>query len=272
MEKLFSIGEVAKIKGVTIKALRYYHKVGILIPRYIDDITGYRYYSIDQFIYIDIIKGCRVLGTSIVELQEIFKKCNTDELLEFLKIKKYEAQENINKMKEVIENIDNLNSSVEYSKNILNNSEIKIETFKQRYIIVAPCKEVGSLKEILYYCDLEKSIKDKNLKITRERGIIYEFNLDGCIEPKYVFNGLEEDNNIEFNDNIKILPEGQYLTLAYSKEKENESKNKILNYIKKNNLKLKTCIEVELLNDFFDTESYSCQIQILIEEDKNRNY
>lgn len=266
MEKLFSIGEVAKIKGITIKALRYYHKVGILIPRYIDDTTGYRYYSIDQFIYIDIIRGCRVLGTSIVELQEIFKKCSTDELLEFLQVKKYEAQENINKMKEVIKNIDDLNSSVEYSRNVLNNNEIKIEVFKQRYIIVAPCKEIGSLKELLYYSDLEKSIKDKNLKITTERGIIYKFNLDGRIEPKYVFNGFEEDNNIEFSDNIKILPEGKYLTLAYSKEKENESKNKILNYIKKNNLKVKTCIEVELLNDFFDTKSYSCQVQMLIEE------
>lgn len=266
MKKLFSIGEVSEIKGVTIKALRYYHKVGILIPRYIDDTTGYRYYSIDQFIYIDIIKGCRVLGTSIVELQKIFKKCNTDELLEFLQTKKHEAQENINKMKEVIKNIDTLNSSVEYSKNVLNNNEIKIEVFKQRYIIVAPCKEVGSLKELLYYSDLEKSIKDKNLKINAERGIIYKFNLDGRIEPKYVFNGFEEDNNIEFNDNIKVLPEGKYLTLAYSKDKENECTNKIVNYIKKNNLKIKNCIEVDLLNDFFNIESYSCQIQMLIEE------
>ncbi|EPZ57246.1 merR regulatory family protein [[Clostridium] sordellii ATCC 9714] len=31
MKNLFSIGEVSKIKGVTIKALRYYHKMGILI-------------------------------------------------------------------------------------------------------------------------------------------------------------------------------------------------------------------------------------------------
>lgn len=267
MEKLFSIGEVAKIKGVTIKALRYYHKVGILTPRYIDDTTGYRYYSIDQFIYIDIIKVCRDLGTSIAELQEIFKKCSTDELLEFLQIKKHEAQENINKMKEVIKNIDTLNSRVEYSKNILNNNEIKIEYFKQRYIIVAPCKEVGSLKELLYYSDLDKSIKDKNLKKTRERGIIYDFNLDGCVEPKYVFSGFEEDNNIEISNDIKILPEGKYLTLAYSKEEENECKNKVMDYIKKNNLRIKTCVEVELLNDIFNTESYTCQIQMLIEED-----
>ncbi|WP_204593463.1 MerR family DNA-binding transcriptional regulator [Clostridium sardiniense] len=42
---LLSIGEVSKIKEVTIKALIYYHKVGILIPKYIDDAIGYRYYK-----------------------------------------------------------------------------------------------------------------------------------------------------------------------------------------------------------------------------------
>ena len=36
LENLFSIGEVANMKGITIKALRYYHQTGILIPVYID--------------------------------------------------------------------------------------------------------------------------------------------------------------------------------------------------------------------------------------------
>lgn len=35
LENLFSIGEVANMKGVTIKALRYYHQTGILIPVYL---------------------------------------------------------------------------------------------------------------------------------------------------------------------------------------------------------------------------------------------
>lgn len=50
MKNLYSIGEVSKIKGITIKALRYYHKMGILEPSYIDESSGYRYYSIEQFV------------------------------------------------------------------------------------------------------------------------------------------------------------------------------------------------------------------------------
>lgn len=276
MENLFSIGEVSKIKDITIKALRYYHKVGILIPKYIDKESGYRYYSIDQFIHIDIIKGCRTLGTSIKELKELFKECNTDELILFLNKKKLEAEENIRKMEEIIDNINSLKGIVSYSKSLLNNLDIEIKYFKKRYIVVTPCKEAGSLKELIYYSDLDKIIKNKGLNVSIERGIIYSLALENesiknrNLKSKYVFNTIEEDleffdNEIYKDENIKVLEEGRYLTLAYSKDNEKESLIKLNEYIKKNNINVKSYIEIDLLNDFFNTDYYSCQVQILID-------
>lgn len=276
MENLFSIGEVSKIKDITIKALRYYHKVGILIPKYIDKESGYRYYSIDQFIHIDIIKGCRTLGTSIKELKELFKECNTDELILFLNKKKLEAEENIRKMEEIIDNINSLKGIVSYSKSLLNNLDIEIKYFKKRYIVVTPCKEAGSLKELIYYSDLDKIIKNKGLNVSIERGIIYSLTLENesiknrNLKSKYVFNTIEEDleffdNEIYKDENIKVLEEGKYLTLAYSKDNEKECLIKLDEYIKKNNINVKSYMEIDLLNDFFNTDYYSCQVQILIE-------
>ncbi|AHA09596.1 Transcriptional regulator, MerR family [Bacillus toyonensis BCT-7112] len=37
--------------------------------------------------------------------------------------------------------------------------------------------------------------------------------------------------------------------------------------IEKNNVTIKNCIEVELLDEFFSTDSYSCQMQLLIENE-----
>lgn len=264
MKNLYSIGEVSKIKKITVKSLRYYHKVGILIPKYIDDNTGYRYYSIDQFIYIDIIKGCRALGTSIAELQEIFKDCETEKLLKYLHVKRAQAEENIIKMKEIITNIDNLNSSVESSKKLIKDGEIRIKHFNKRYIVVEPCKEVGSLKELIPYSELEKTIKNKNLNVSIERGIGYDFDSNGKVEPFYVFSEIINEENIKIDKHIDLLPEGDYLTLAYTKENEEDCINKIVKYIKENKLEVKKFIEIELFNDFFNTKTYSCQIQILI--------
>ena len=60
MEKknLLSIGELSKITGVHIKALRYYDSLGILTPTYIDPNSGYRYYSFYQKAVVDAIQFC----------------------------------------------------------------------------------------------------------------------------------------------------------------------------------------------------------------------
>ncbi|MFE9079486.1 MerR family transcriptional regulator [Bacillus mobilis] len=272
MKKLFSIGEVAKIKDITIKALRYYHKMGILIPKHVEESTGYRYYSIDQFIHIDIIKSCRELNTSIVELQEIFKECNTDKLLRFLQVKREEAEEHVKKMKEVMETIDDLHAKVVSSQEILKNDEISIEFFDQRYVVVAPCKEVGSLQELLYYSDLEKIVQDYEEKMEMEMGILYNVNAHWDVEPKYVFNKVRDDVHMEELPNIKVLPGGKYITLAYSKENEEECRNTIMKYVKENSIEVESFIEVELVSDIFNAETYSCQIQILIGDSENKKF
>ena len=212
MKEYYSIGEVSKIKDITIKALRYYHKVGILIPKYIDEETGYRYYSIDQFVHIDIIKGCRTLGTSILELQDIFKDPNTEKLLKFLEIKKKEAEEKIKLMNEVISNINILSESIKTSKKIVDNDEIVIKYFNKRYIVFAPFKSSKELEELIYYSKLDKIIKENNMEITLERGIIYDISSSGDVKSKFAFIGLK--NEVEEEKNIRVLPEGDYLTLV----------------------------------------------------------
>ena len=263
-EGLYSIGEVSKIKEITVKTLRYYHKIGILIPKFIDENTGYRYYSIDQFIYIDIIKGFRALGTSIVELQEIFGECDMDKLLDFLDEKRYEAEENINKMKNIISNIDALTKGIRVSRGLVQNNEINIKIFEERKIVTVPCKEVGGLKELLYYSNLDKIIKEQNIKQTMERGTIYRLNKDSTLESMYVFNTIEEENLIS-SSNIMILPKGKYLTLIYNSENASECGKKMLGFINENKLKPEEWIEIELFNNIFETELYNCQIQVLVE-------
>jgi DNA-binding transcriptional MerR regulator len=45
---LLGIGATARRSGLTVKALRYYDRVGLLHPAVTDDATGFRYYSGDQ--------------------------------------------------------------------------------------------------------------------------------------------------------------------------------------------------------------------------------
>ena len=40
-----SIGEMAELFEVSPRTLRLYHDMGLLIPQYINDSNGYRYYA-----------------------------------------------------------------------------------------------------------------------------------------------------------------------------------------------------------------------------------
>lgn len=55
-EDYLTIGEVSKIKKISLKSLRYYEQIGILKPAKINPENGYRYYDNNQLLAIDMIK------------------------------------------------------------------------------------------------------------------------------------------------------------------------------------------------------------------------
>lgn len=107
-------------------------------------------------------------------------------------------------------------------------------------------------------------MQDYEEKMAMEMGILYNVNENWDVEPKYVFNKVRDDVHMEEMPNIKVLPSRKYITLAYSKENEEERRNTMIKYIKENKIKVESFIEVELVSDIFNAETYSCQIQIFI--------
>lgn len=57
-KKLLSIGQLSKLTGVHIKSLRYYDRIGILRPAFVDPENGYRYYTFPQIHLVEAIQLC----------------------------------------------------------------------------------------------------------------------------------------------------------------------------------------------------------------------
>jgi len=91
-EKLFQIGEVANICGISIQTLRYFDKIALLKPVYIDKETNYRYYSQDQIFSITIIKMLRNTGFSLTEIKKILEKRKISEFSALYKEKFLKSQ------------------------------------------------------------------------------------------------------------------------------------------------------------------------------------
>ena len=62
---MYTIGEFAALGRVSVRMLRHYDAIGLLVPVDVDDRTGYRRYAIDQLPLLLRIAGLRQLGVSL---------------------------------------------------------------------------------------------------------------------------------------------------------------------------------------------------------------
>ena len=63
---MLKIGDFSRMSKVTVKALRYYEKEGLLTPKYVDENNGYRYYETSQLIEISRIIYLKQNGLTIL--------------------------------------------------------------------------------------------------------------------------------------------------------------------------------------------------------------
>jgi DNA-binding transcriptional MerR regulator len=66
--ELRSIGELARASGLTVSALRFYDRSGVLVPALVDPVTGYRWYADDQVAPARLVAGLRRVGMPLVEI------------------------------------------------------------------------------------------------------------------------------------------------------------------------------------------------------------
>ena len=68
LQKL-SIGQMAELNHVSEQTLRLYDKEGLLVPRCVDPVTGYRYYHIIQSAKLDLIQNMKVYGMTLRQIR-----------------------------------------------------------------------------------------------------------------------------------------------------------------------------------------------------------
>ena len=68
--RYLTITEVAKYRRLSSDTLRYYDRIGLVKPNYVDKTNGRRYYSMDQCEHLGTIKELRKLNLSLNEIEE----------------------------------------------------------------------------------------------------------------------------------------------------------------------------------------------------------
>jgi DNA-binding transcriptional MerR regulator len=77
---MFSIGEFARLGGVSVRTLRHYDEIGLLPPATVDPDTGYRGYTARQLTQLNRILALKDLGLSLTQARRLLNGVTVEEL------------------------------------------------------------------------------------------------------------------------------------------------------------------------------------------------
>lgn len=251
MSTYFSIGEISKMFNISTQTLRLYDKLDLLKPAYINSESGYRYYSVDQFIKLDSIKMCKTMGLSLEEIKKLINRDNSIESMLDIIIKQKEV---IGEKIRILENMKLHLSNFEGRIKEFVNAEIDnivLVYNKERYYI--KYDYVSETQEELEM-NLRKVILDAEKKFggILSNDIGFRISYDDFVKHDKVVvkeQSIHLFNNIKYKDeNMMIMPEGTYLTMYITNNSfDNRTYyNKMIKFAKDNN--------IQVAGDFIETD------------------
>lgn len=88
---MFRIGEFSRFSRVSVKMLRHYDELGLLVPAHVDPATGYRYYTADQLPRVSRIVALRDLGFGLEQIGRLLDEdLPAEQLRGMLKLRRAE--------------------------------------------------------------------------------------------------------------------------------------------------------------------------------------
>ncbi|MDE6292788.1 MAG: MerR family transcriptional regulator, partial [Bacilli bacterium] len=107
-DTMYKIGEFAKIVDMPVRTVRYYDEVDVLKPEYVDQFSGYRYYTNNNVIEAEWIKMLRSTGFSLEEIvncKSLFDTDIIDDKIEQLNGMIDDIEEKVQKLKIIREEV-----------------------------------------------------------------------------------------------------------------------------------------------------------------------
>ncbi|MCM1173534.1 MAG: MerR family transcriptional regulator [Blautia sp.] len=222
MKPYLSIGKVSRLKNVSIKSLRYYDRIGILKPAFINTETNYRYYTEEQLYLLDAITLCIKLGIPLKDLNRYVENdsINLQKLLYDGKIlaeeKIMEIHQCLEALQETLRRLSISESGMakipESKAGLLLPDGFYQNTLGARTILTVPLEEFDTPK---YYgqhiLKLFVTAQQAGINVSYPSGILYEYRDGALVRHMFLLVHTEEGQVLPESEAIRTLPAGNYI-------------------------------------------------------------
>ena len=273
-ENLYKIGMFANMNRVTVKTLRYYDEQKLLVPVYVDEENGYRYYEAGQMAQLQRILALKNMGFSIDDIGRIMAGAEERALL-------------LGKKQEILKEIAVLTGKLAQVESYLAKDSVNLSA----PVIIKEIPEV-------IVCTMEQRIKsyDALFELMPEMGAQMEAAGCVCAQPEYCFTHYlepgykDEDILVEICESVtekkqdsgnlkfQVFPKVPKAACIFHKGSYKEfhrSYEMLLQYIEENGYEVCGNIRESYIDGVWNKETeqeWLTEIQIPVRQGKDRGF
>ena len=202
-EKLYTVSEIAKMAGVSLRTIRFYDAKGLLNPVSYSE-AGYRYYNRESLVILQRILMLKYLGFSLQQIEEMLKNgsLGAEDMNQQLSEQKKMLQEKKQHLEQLITTIETLeNSSGENRWNYL------------LHLLNLMTEEEKIAEQYVDDSNLKKRINIHAYSTSEQEWMNWVYERLN-FQPGEKVLELGCGNGLLWSRNVYALPEGLQLTLT----------------------------------------------------------
>ncbi len=264
-------GELASLYGIPKQTLLYYDRNELLVPAFVNE-NGYRYYSVSQYLVLEIILNMRKLNIPIQDIKNYLQNRTVDNFEQILLAKEKECNKIIEDTLQIKKSLQLSLQTIEKIRQTRCN-QVQLNFQKEKVLFVSEMlTETMSLRERF-------RILSRHNQAAFSKEHFKEFTT-GWIIAKDEFFAEKFNKTIQYftpvshtipKKNCFIRPEGLYVTIRFQGtyyQKVASVYKEILDFVQRNALRIVSNVYVFPLKNHWltgDTESYINQISFQVE-------
>lgn len=266
MKGYYSIGEVSRITGLSTQTLRYYDSIDLLKPEYTNEATGYRYYTFNQFHFIDRIKYLQKLGMSLDDIKGILVNNDIRMLIDRLNTLEEDCKRQIAELTDTMDTIDWYRQYFSFSQKSNQDPLAYIKHFPERYLVAVDIRPGDSKADFhIRLTKLRNSEKMKSLTYKRQYSLILDYDamIRHELKEKSLGMLIKGKPSFESEDIIRI-PEGDYYCFK-SQILKNDWNPQLINlFFQGKDSRQRLVVADEYENSLKEYDNCPYEVQILI--------
>lgn len=194
---MLKIGDFSKLSRISIRMLRHYDEIGLLVPASTDDFTSYRYYSEAQLPIAARITALKDMGFRLSTITQILKSYDDPQALsQFLELKQAEVLEQADEIKHRLLLLDTAIHRLRKDGTVMSYN-VTLKELPERY--------VASVRKIIPSYDQEGLLWNILMK---ETTTLHMQSEEPCYSLAIFHDGEFKDSDVDVE--VQISVNGKY--------------------------------------------------------------